>query len=83
MCDLKGGGVQVPTCAVSGLHPACESYGGVCVSKDKGVGPPEAGRAGQPGGLRAEAPQSKAGDPHLSLEGGSSAPAQLICRKKR
>ena len=70
-------------CAVSGLHPTCESYGGVHVSKVRGMGPPKAGRAGQPGGLRAEALQSKAGDPHLSIEGGTSAPAQLVSRTKK
>ena len=46
------------------------------------MGPPKAGRAGQPGGLRAKALQSKAGDPHFSLEGGTSAPAQLVSRTK-
>lgn len=78
MCDLKVVGFKVPACvhAVSGLHPTCESCGGVRVGKVRSIGPPKAGRAGQPGGLGA-ALQSKAGDPHFSLESGTSAPTTV------
>lgn len=83
VCDLKGSGVQVPTCVVQfqdHIQPVRAMV--ARVSKVRSMGPSQSWEGRATWGLRAKALQSKAGDPHFSLEGGTSAPAQLVSRTK-